>query len=68
MNVVVNGEDKEFAGELSILELLKQCEVQSPEMVSVEHNEELLTRDQFEETIVKENDEVDFLFFMGGGC
>ena len=60
--------NKKFAGELSILELLKQCEVQSPEMVSVEHNEELLTRDQFEETIVKENDEVDFLFFMGGGC
>lgn len=67
MKVTINGEEKEFAKELSILELLKACEVASPEMVSVEHNEELLSRDEFDDALVVDGDEIEFLFFMGGG-
>ena len=38
-----------------------------PEMVSVEYNGEMLERDTFDTTQVKEGDSVEFLYFMGGG-
>jgi len=36
-------------------------------MVSVELNSEILNRVDFETTQLKENDQIEFLFFMGGG-
>ena len=38
-----------------------------PEMVSVELNGDILDRDAFDTTNLKEDDEVEFLYFMGGG-
>ena len=38
-----------------------------PDMVSVELNGEYLDRDVFDSTPVKDGDEVEFLYFMGGG-
>ena len=38
-----------------------------PEMVSVEYNGDILDRDKFEKTQIKEGDEIEFLYFMGGG-
>ena len=38
-----------------------------PDMVSVEHNGDILDRDKFDSTQVKEADQVEFLYFMGGG-
>jgi sulfur carrier protein len=36
-------------------------------MVSVQLNGEFVDRQQFAATMFKEGDEVDFLYFMGGG-
>jgi sulfur carrier protein len=41
--------------------------VTKPELVSVQLNSSFVKRDAYEQTVIKENDEVDFLFFMGGG-
>jgi len=68
MKLTVNGESREFASELSITELLKQCNVKMPEMVSVELNGQIIPRDQFADIAVKDGDEVEFLYFMGGGA
>ena len=38
-----------------------------PEMVSVEYNGEILDRENFDSTAVKDGDEIEFLYFMGGG-
>ena len=38
-----------------------------PEMVSVELNGDILDRGIFETTILKEDDKVEFLYFMGEG-
>ena len=38
-----------------------------PDMVSVELNGQILKRTKFEETVLKNDDKVEFLYFMGGG-
>ena len=52
---------------LNVSELIKQNEVQQPEMVSVQVNEEFAERNDWESIQLKEGDRVDFLYFMGGG-
>ena len=48
-------------------ELILQNNVQQPEMVSVQVNEEFAEREDWEKIQLKEDDKVDFLYFMGGG-
>ena len=67
MKVKINDKEKEIQDNISILELLKLEEVKMPEMVSVELNGKILKRDEFDNTKVKENDEINFLYCMGGG-
>jgi len=68
MKIKVNGEETTLEQEtLSVSELLKVKEVKMPDMVSVEYNGEILDREVFDSTTVKEGDELEFLYFMGGG-
>jgi thiamine biosynthesis protein ThiS len=68
MGIIVNGKTLELSGNnISLLELIKNNNVKQPEMVSVQLNGAFVDRDIFETTVVKEGDEVDFLYFMGGG-
>ncbi len=68
MNIRVNGDTKEIENEVSISALLTIAEVKMPEMVSVELNGDILDRGNFDTTILKEDDKVEFLYFMGGGA
>ena len=68
MNIKVNGKDQEVKKtSISVYELLSENEVQRVDMVSVQLNEKFIRKEDFQTVLVKENDEVDFLFFMGGG-
>ena len=68
MNVLINGEKGEIAGEsVSVLELLSIKNVETPDMVSVQLNGKIIRRDDFGSTRVSDNDRVEFLYFMGGG-
>ena len=68
MNIKVNGEDKSFDKEsVTITELLTLCEVAQPDMVSVQINGEFVKREDFGSKNVEDGNEVDFLYFMGGG-
>ena len=53
---------------LNVSELIKQLLVENPEMVSVQVNEEFAEREDWESIQLKEDDKVDFLYFMGGGA
>lgn len=69
MNITVNGQFSSFEiSQTSISELLELCAVESPDMVSVQLNGEILERGAFDTTSVSEGDEVEFLYFMGGGA
>lgn len=65
--IQVNGEAQEVQLPVSLSELIKQNDVQQPEMVSVQVNEDFVDRSEWEKTQIQEGDSVDFLFFMGGG-
>lgn len=68
MRVIINGEKEDLGvGYVSIVDLLKLKNVESPEMVSVQLNGSIVERDEYLKTHVSEDDEVDFLYFMGGG-
>lgn len=67
MNLAVNGEQTNVAEDLTVSQLLVEENVKMPEMVSVELNGRILKRTEFERTILKENDQIEFLYFMGGG-
>ena len=68
MNLLVNGKKEVVEGEkISIEELLKKNDVQNPEMVSVQLNGEFVDRADYAKVTLEENNEVDFLYFMGGG-
>ncbi len=66
-NVIVNGEPQEVQLPLSLTELIKQNDVQQPEMVSVQVNDDFVDRNEWDALLIKEGDSVDFLYFMGGG-
>jgi sulfur carrier protein len=63
----VNDEPQEVTLPLTVSQLIKQNNVLQPEMVSVQLNGEFIDRADFDTTVLKDGDEVDFLYFMGGG-
>jgi sulfur carrier protein len=68
MHLTVNGKktvigDKES---LSIYGLLDELNVPDPLYVTVELNGEM-ERTNFDSVMVKDGDEIEFLYFMGGG-
>ncbi len=65
MRVKINGKSEDIQ-EVSVLDLLKSKNVE-PRMVAVEVNSELIERSHYETTFLKEGDEIEFLYFMGGG-
>ncbi|MHC4113551.1 MAG: sulfur carrier protein ThiS [Planctomycetota bacterium] len=67
MKLVVNGEQIDCGDSLTVSELLVEQKVKMPDMVSVELNGQILRRTEFEQTALKNDDKVEFLYFMGGG-
>ena len=68
MKIKVNGKDQSIQkSEVSVSELLKINKVESIEMVSVQLNGNFIDKNDFDKISLKENDELDFLYFMGGG-
>ena len=66
--IYVNGDAQEVSLPLNVSELIRQLLVENPEMVSVQVNEEFAEREDWERIQLKEDDKVDFLYFMGGGA
>lgn len=68
MNIKVNGKDQFIEHvEVSISAVLKLNKVESFEMVSVQLNGNFIDKTDFDKTSLKDYDELDFLYFMGGG-
>jgi len=65
--VKINGIPQELADRVTISELLVLNNVSQPDMVSVQLNGEFVLREEHGTTALKDGDEVDFLYFMGGG-
>ena len=67
MKITVAGEKKEYDDGLTVSKLMELENVETPQYVTVSVNEEFVDSGAFDTTILKEGDEVEFLYFMGGG-
>ena len=65
--ISVNGKAQEVETPISITALIKLNNVVQPEMVSIQLNGEFVNREDYDSKLVAEGDELDFLYFMGGG-
>lgn len=67
MKITVAGVKKEVADGLTVAQLVIDEKVETPEYVTVTVNDDFVDHGQFEETVLKDGDNIEFLYFMGGG-
>jgi len=66
MKVILNGKEQELPEGISIQDLMKRYQLR-PEMTVVEINLEIIRRKEYENTVLKSDDKVEFVTMMGGG-
>lgn len=66
MKCIINGDTFTFDNELSIQGILDHLEL-DPKRVIAEHNQTLIQREDFQNQIVREDDRLELLEFVGGG-
>jgi thiazole synthase len=66
VSVTLNGKPRMVEDGLSLLELLKELDV-APARVVIEHNREIRRKDDFAKTVVHAGDELELVYFVGGG-
>ena len=66
VTVRLNGKPRVVPAGLSLLELLQQLDVK-PSRVVVEHNREIRRKEDFETAKVRDGDELELVYFVGGG-
>ena len=68
MTITVAGNKKEYEEELTLPQLIEKEDVENPLYVTVTINDEFVERDNFDTTVLKDGDVIEFLYFMGGGA
>lgn len=66
IQVTVNGEEREFSGALSAVELLRALEI-DPRKVALERNLEIVPRTAYAQTPIQNGDKLEIVHFIGGG-
>jgi len=66
LNIILNGKKTEIEKPVTIMELLESKGIDH-EKVIIEYNYDILIRDDWSKTVLKENDVIEVLRFVGGG-
>lgn len=67
MKVTIAGNTKDIAEGITLAQLVIDEKVENPEYVTVTVNDEFVENHDLVNVVVKENDNIEFLYFMGGG-
>ncbi len=68
MKIKINGEPQSFdQASLTLADLLVISNVETPDMVSVQINGKFVEKSAHGLTQIHDGDEVDFLYYLGGG-
>jgi sulfur carrier protein len=68
MILKINGEVREFEKEIKTIgDLLSKLDIKRPERVAVEINKEIIMQSDFGSTVVKDDDSIEIVSFVGGG-
>ena len=66
MQLTINGKEENL--EVStVMDILKVKEI-DPQLVAIEVNTQMIDQENLGTTSLKEDDKIEFLFFMGGGA
>jgi len=66
LRLTINGEGRDVPSGLSVTGLLEHLELH-PRLVVVEHNGEILRRDDYPEARLADGDALELVHFVGGG-
>ena len=66
MKIVLNGEEINIANNLNVMGLIELYELPASK-VAVERNLEIVPKSAYVTTMLKENDKVEIVHFIGGG-
>jgi thiamine biosynthesis protein ThiS len=67
MNILLNGEQKQVPDSITVAGLLEFLKIQH-QRVAVELNMEIVKKDQYSQSPLKEGDRLEVVSFMAGGC
>ncbi|MCD7723280.1 MAG: sulfur carrier protein ThiS [Clostridiales bacterium] len=68
MTITVAAKKKEYPQGLTVKQLIEAEDVESPLYVTVTVNDDFVKSDEIETKVINDGDEIEFLYFMGGGC
>ena len=68
MMIQVSGKKTEVENGITVMQLMEQQKVETPQYVTVAVNNAFLPMERYECFSLEEDDTVEFLYFMGGGC
>ena len=66
IKIKLNGKENEIKNWMTVSDLLLKWKIR-PELVTVEVNENILQKLEYEAAEIKDGDNVEFVFYMGGG-
>ena len=66
LELVINGKRMTLENVQTIADLL-QARGLNPQLVAVEHNGEIVPRDQFDQRVLHDGDQLEIVHFVGGG-
>ena len=66
IKITLNGKPTEIKAGMTVSDLLAKWKMK-PELVTVEINEDILQKLDYDTTVIKESDHIEFVFYMGGG-
>ena len=67
MDITVAGIKKTVSDGLTVAQLIADEKVETPEYVTVTVNDEFIESADFGSKVLKDGDNIEFLYFMGGG-
>jgi sulfur carrier protein len=66
MQIIINGQTKEVSQNTTLLQLIKELKLEGKVMAAA-INMEIVKKDKWDKTVLKEDDKIELLDFVGGG-
>ncbi len=66
ISIIVNGETLTIAQDLTVSDFVRQQQL-TPERVAIEYNRLILARSRWSDTLLKPEDQLEIVHFVGGG-
>lgn len=66
MNILLNGKEYKYDNEINLIDLLEKEGI-NPESVVIELNGEIIKKETWKDILIKDQDKLEILRFVGGG-